>query len=516
VVGDLYRAGDAMDTRQEGPDARSSGAAPEEAPRPYTPWDVLPIGGRWRQGRAGKRAADRDPYSGETLLELPLASASDVDEAYRGAQRAQRSWAAALPQERCDVLERSAQLLARRKEEVIGWLVREAGSTRIKAEVEWQLVHRGLRDAASFPFRMEGRILPAGVSGEESRVYRDPAGVVGVVSPWNFPLHLSNRSVAPALALGNAVVVKPASDTPVTGGLLLARIFEEAGLPPGVLSVVVGAGSEIGDAFVEHPIPRVISFTGTTAVGRRVGERAGRAIKRVCLELGGNGPFVVLDDADLERAVDAAIVGKFLHQGQCCLALNRILVDARRHDEFLEVFARRVAALKVGDPSDPSTVIGPIINKRQLDAVERKVDATLARGARAVVRGQVKGLVLPPIVLSDVTPDMPAARDELLGPVAPVLRFGSDDQALRLANATEYGLSCAVFTRDLVRGVRFARAIEAGMAHVNDTPVHYEPNAAFGGEKASGVGRVGGAWALREFTTDRWISVQEQPRAYPF
>jgi aldehyde dehydrogenase (NAD+) len=289
-----------------------------------------------------------------------------------------------------------------------------------------------------------------------------------------------------------------------------------AGLPAGVLSVVVGAGSDIGDAFVDHPTPRVLSFTGSTPVGRHIGEHAGRAVKRVCLELGGNSPFIVLDDADLDRAVDAAVFGKFMHQGQICMAINRILVDEQVHDDFLDKFCKRVAGLKAGNPADPDTVVGPLINQSQLTRLERQINETVARGARALVRGEARGLVLPPTVLADVTPDMPAAREELFGPVAPILSFDGDDEAVRIANDTEYGLSSAVYTGDTERGVRMAYRLEAGMTHVNDSPVNDEPNCAFGGEKASGIGRFGGEWAVGEFSTDHWISVQDEPRAYPF
>jgi aldehyde dehydrogenase (NAD+) len=498
-----------QETRQGARSTESS------APEAYEDLELMPIAGNWREGRSGKTRDDRNPFTGETLLTSKLADRQDVDEAYRPAERAQRDWAAALPQERAQVLQRAAQVMVRRKDEIAGWIVRESGGTRVKAELEWQLVRAGMLEAASYPSHASGRILPAGIPGKESRVYRQPVGVVGVISPWNFPLQLSNRSVAPALALGNAVVLKPASDTPVTGGTLLAKIFEEAGLPRGVLSVVVGSGSEIGDALVEHPAPRVISFTGSTPVGRHISELAGRNIKRVCLELGGNGPFIVLDDADLDRAVDAAIAGKFLHQGQICMAINRILVDARCHDEFVERFAKRAAALKPGDPADPATDIGPIINEAQLESIEKKVEATLQRGARAVVRGKSRGLVLPPVVLAGVTNDMPAAKEELFGPVAPILSFSGDDEAVRIANETEYGLSSAVCSRDVERAVRVAKRLQCGMTHVNDMATNDEPNTAFGGEKASGLGRFGGEWAIDEFTTHHWISIQETPRKYP-
>jgi aldehyde dehydrogenase (NAD+) len=485
-----------------------------QAPTPYDATQML-IGGMWRAGRSGKVAADRNPYTGETLVQIGLADASDVDDAYVMAENVQRAWAAVPPQERRTLFERAARLVKEHKAEIIDWLIREAGSTHAKANFEWQLTHLNLLEVAGHPTRVTGRTLPSLTRGKESRVYRRPVGVVGVISPWNFPLHLTMRSVAPALALGNTVVLKPASETPVTGGLLIARIFEEAGLPPEVLSVVVGNGEDIGDAFVDHPAPRVIAFTGSTIVGRHIAARAGRGVKRVCLELGGNTPFIVLEDADLERAAAAAVAGKFLHQGQICIAINRILVHERRHDEFVHRFLDRVASLEVGDPSDPYTAIGPIINRAQFDAILEKIEGSIRMGARVLLRDKPSGLVLPPIVLDDVTNDMPVAREETFGPVAPILRFSDDEEAIRIANDTDYGLASAIFTRDVRRGVRMAQRIESGTAHVNDWPINDEPNAPFGGEKWSGIGRLGGEWAIQEFTTDQWITVQDAPRTYP-
>ncbi|MBX3221318.1 MAG: aldehyde dehydrogenase family protein [Labilithrix sp.] len=486
-----------------------------DAPARFDGFERMPLAGSWRRGRAGKLLTDHDPYSGDVLVEIPAADARDVDEAYRAAAASQRRWAVALPQERRDVLERAARVAEARREEIVEWLIKESGSTRTKAIFEWKLFRDGLLEYASHPFHAEGRILPSSVPGKENRVYRRPVGVVGVIGTWSFPLHLATRAVGPALAAGNAVVVKPSSHTPVTGGLVIAKVFEEAGLPPGVLSVVVGAGEDLGGPFVEHALARAIAFTGSQAVGRRVGELCGRHVKRARLELGGNVPFIVLDDADLDRAVDAAVAGKFLHQGQTDLAINRILVDARVHDAFVARFVPRVASLRVGDPSDPKTAIGPIISRARLDDLLRKVDATIARGAAVLLRGQVSGLVLSPIVLSGVTNDMPAAYEELFGPVAPILRFDGEEDAIRIANDTELGLSSAVFTRDGERGARIARRLEAPMTHVNDWPVNDEAHVAFGGESASGHGRHGGRWALDELTSVHWISVQETRRRYP-
>lgn len=476
---------------------------------------AMPIAGTWRPGRSGKKGTDTDPWSGETITEIPLADAGDLDEAFRGAAAAQREWAAAAPAERAAVMLAAAAVMERRKEEITGWLVRESGGTVAKAELEWNLARAVLLEAASVPHHVTGLIMPSDIPGKESRVYRQPAGVVAVISPWNFPLQLSNRSVAPALACGNAVVLKPASDTPVTGGLLLARIFEEAGLPPGVLSVVVGSGSDIGDAIVSHPVPAVVSFTGSTAVGEQITKAAG--VKRLSLELGGNGPLVVLDDADLDAAVSAAVFGSFFHAGQICMIANRLIVDLAVYDEFVSLFTARVAALRCADPSDPATQIGPVINRRQLSAITGKVSRAVGAGARQVLGGPAagpSGLLLPPhVLLADN--DVATAREEVFGPVITIVPAAGEEDALRLANATEYGLSSAVFTRDVQRGVSFAARVEAGMTHVNDSPVNDDANTAFGGVKASGIGRFGGEWAVREFTTDHWISVQHAARSYP-
>ncbi|SHH27080.1 aldehyde dehydrogenase family protein [Geodermatophilus nigrescens] len=482
----------------------------------YDGFDRMPIAGTWREGRSEKTAADTDPYTGETLTEIRLATADDLDEAYAAAREAQREWAARLPSDRADVLRRAARIMEDREDEIVDWHVRESGAAAPAAQFEYAITLRDFHEASSYPYRVEGRILPADVEGKESRVYRRPVGVVAVISPWNVPMHLSNRSVAPALALGNAVVLKPAGDTPVTGGLLLAKVYEEAGLPPGLLSVVIGSGSEIGDAIVSHPTPRVVSFTGSTPVGKGIAEKAG--LKKLSLELGGNGPLVVLDDADLDLAVDAAVFGKFFHQGQVCMITNRIVVDDSVHDAFVERYVERVRGLKVGDPREPDTVIGPIINGKQLEGIQEKVAQAREDGAEQVLGGDPTGpigSVLPPHVLLG-TNDVATARQEVFGPVATVIRASGEDEALAIANDTEYGLSSAVFTRDTERGVRFALRVEAGMTHVNDSPLNDENNTAFGGEKESGLGRFGGEWAIDEFTTDHWVSVQHTRRQYPF
>jgi aldehyde dehydrogenase (NAD+) len=475
------------------------------------------IAGRWRDGGSDREAVDRDPYTGHALAQLRLANRADLDEAYQAAAAAQPGWAALLPGGRAQILGRAAAIFERRRAEIIRWLVREAGSTRIKASLEWAAVHAVIQDAAAMPYRVHGQIVPADVPGKESRVYRKPVGVVGLISPWNWPLQLTARSLFPALAVGNAVVIKPASDTPITGALWLGKLLEQAGLPAGVLDIVVGAGSEIGDDFVRHRVPRVISFTGSTAVGRGIARLASEAaiLKRVELELGGNSPFVVLDDADLDLAVDAAVFGKFLHQGQICMIANRFIVDDRVYDEFVGRFADRARALKVGNPDDPDTMIGPIINDSQLHGLQQRIEEARGAGVRQVIGGPARGLVLPPHIFAEVTNDHRIAREELFGPIAPVIRAHGADDALRIANDTDYGLSSCVFTRDVERGVQFARQLQAGMAHVNDQPVNDLPGSPFGGEKNSGIGRFNGDWVVDAFTTDQWVTVQHAPRRYP-
>jgi aldehyde dehydrogenase (NAD+) len=486
-------------------------------PARYQFSDLL-IGGEWRGGSAGTSYADVDPFTGETLTEIGQADAADVDAAFSATAAAQRGWAATMPGERAEILRRAADILTSRRAEVIDWLIRESGSVRMKAELEWGAVRAILLEASNLPNRAWGRILPGDIPGKEHRIYRKPVGVVTVISPWNWPLHLSTRSVAPALALGNAVVLKPASDTAVSGGLLLARILEEAGLPRGVLSVIIGDNAVIGDRVVLHAASRVISFTGSTPVGRHIAGLAatGPTLKKAQLELGGNNPLVILDDADLDQAVRIAVFGRFLHQGELCVSANRIIVAEELHDAFVEAFVERVAGLRYGDPKDADTAIGPIINRRQLNGLERMIAEAHSDGATMRVGGAADRLVLPPHVFTGVTETVRLGKEEIFGPLAPILRARDEEEALRIANDTEFGLSSAVLTRDLARGERFAHRLEAGMTHINDLPAVDLANMPFGGEKNSGVGRFGAAGVIEDFTTEHWISVQSEPREFPF
>ncbi|MCL7428219.1 aldehyde dehydrogenase family protein [Streptomyces sp. YS415] len=474
------------------------------------------IDGEWRPGTGSWDIIDFNPYDGEKLASITIATVDEVDQAYRAAARAQKEWAATNAYARRAVFEKALRLIEDREAEISEMIIAELGGTRLKAAFELHLAKEFLREAVHLALRPEGRIIPSPVDGKENRVYRVPVGVVGVISPFNFPFLLSLKSVAPALALGNAVVLKPHQNTPIVGGTLVAQLFEDAGLPAGLLNVVVTDIAEIGDAFIEHPIPKVISFTGSDKVGRHVATVCASHFKRSVLELGGNSALVVLDDADLDYAVDAAVFSRYVHQGQVCMAANRVLIDRTVADAFTEKFVAKVKTLKAGDPSDPETVIGPVINSSQADALTGVVEQAVAEGATALVRGTTTDNLVEPSVLTGLPADSALLQQEIFGPVVFLVPFDGEEEAVRLVNDTPYGLSGAVHTGDIERGVSFAKRIDTGMFHVNDGTVHDEPIVPFGGEKHSGVGRLNGDTMLDAFTTLKWISVQHGRSGFPF
>ncbi|MGW4873298.1 aldehyde dehydrogenase family protein [Streptomyces chartreusis] len=474
------------------------------------------IDGEWRPGTGSWDIIDFNPYDGEKLASITIATVDEVDDAYKAAARAQKQWATTNPYARRAVFEKALRLIEDREQDIAEAIIAELGGTRLKAAFELHLAKEFLREAVHLALRPEGRILPSPVDGKENRVYRVPVGVVGVISPFNFPFLLSLKSVAPALALGNGVVLKPHQNTPICGGSLVAKIFEDAGLPAGLLNVVITDIAEIGDAFIEHPIPKVISFTGSDKVGRHVATVCASHFKRSVLELGGNSAIVVLDDADIDYAVDAAVFSRYVHQGQVCMAANRVLVDRSVADEFTEKFVAKVKSLKAGDPRDPETVIGPVINSSQADAISSAVEQAIAEGATALVHGTTTENLVRPSVLSGLPADSPLLKQEVFGPVAFLLTFDGEEEAVRLVNDTPYGLSGAVHTGDIERGVAFAKQIDTGMFHVNDGTVHDEPIVPFGGEKHSGLGRLNGETMLDAFTTTKWISVQHGRSGFPF
>ncbi|MBT4718379.1 MAG: aldehyde dehydrogenase family protein, partial [Rhodospirillaceae bacterium] len=356
-------------------------------------------------------------------------------------------------------------------------------------------------------------------SGKLSMAMRRPLGVISVISPWNFPVLLTGRGMAFAIAAGNTVVLKPSEETPYCGGLLFAEVFEEAGIPAGVLNVITCSRDnvvEVGDELIENPLVKGISFTGSTAVGRQVAARAGAHLKKCCLELGGKDALIVCDDADMDRATGAANFGSFMHQGQICMSVEKVLVQESVFDEFLKGFVARASKLKVGDPTkDKANIIGPLINDKQANKSREQIADAIAKGAEVVLGGNVTDRFVEPTILLGVTPDMKIYREENFGPVIPVIPFKTDEEAVAIANDTEYGLSSGVITRDEYRGLRIARQLETGMCHINCSSVNDEPHAPFGGAKASGVGRHGGRWATETFTETRWITMERGGRNFP-
>ncbi|MEV2275310.1 benzaldehyde dehydrogenase [Nocardiopsis sp. NPDC049922] len=467
----------------------------------------------WRDAAAD--APVTEPATGAELGRVGVASPADVAEATERAARAQRDWAALPHRERARVLRRAGDVLESHASQVQDWLIRESGSIPAKAAIEVSVSVRECEEAAALASAPLGELLPTD-QDRLSLTRRVPVGVVGVIAPFNFPLILAMRSIAPALALGNAVVLKPDPRTSVSAGAAIARIFEEAGLPEGLLHVLPG-GADTGQALVTDPRVRVISFTGSTAAGRAVGELAARHLKRAHLELGGNSAFIVLDDADLDAAVGLGAWGSFLHSGQICMASGRHLVHSSLAGEYVERLAAKAEALPVGDPATGEVALGPIIDARQVERVHELVTATVKAGARLAAGGTHEGLFYRPTVLADVTRDMPAYAQEVFGPVAPVLAFDTLDEAAELAADSEYGLSLGITTSDVGKGMALAERIPSGMAHINDQTVNDEAVSPFGGVGNSGFGRVGGPAAnIESFTETRWITVRTRAAVYPF
>ncbi|WP_405714033.1 aldehyde dehydrogenase family protein [Streptomyces xanthophaeus] len=471
----------------------------------------------WQDGPTltGGTAPVLEPATGHTLATLDLASPGDVADAAVRAAAAQRDWARSTHLERAAVLRRAGDLFSAHAGELRDWLVRESGSIPGKGDFELHVAAQECYEAAALASRPTGQVL-ASESPRLSFTRRVPAGVVGVVAPFNAPLILAIRSVAPALALGNAVLLKPDRRTAVCGGLALAAVFAAAGLPAGLLHVLPG-GAATGAAVVEDPRVRVVSFTGSTASGRAVGELAGRHLKRVHLELGGNSALLVLRDADVEAAVAQASWGSFFHQGQICMTAGRHLVHASLYEEYVERLAARADALAVGDPYREQVHLGPLIDATQVERVHALVEASTAQGAKLVTGGSHRDLFYRPTVLAGAADDTPCYTEEVFGPVAPVRSFATEEEAVALAAAGPYGLSLGIVTRDVGRGLDLSERIPTGIVHINDQTVNDEAVAPFGGVGASGNGsRFGGEANLEAFTELRWTTARTDPAGHPF
>ncbi|MGC5257377.1 aldehyde dehydrogenase family protein [Gordonia sp. DT218] len=478
------------------------------------PWDEKIFDGGWRAGGAGTLDVTA-PATGEVLATVGAADRDDVDAAARAATAAQRTWAALPYTERAAVMTRAAALLTDDPSRLTRWLVPESGSGQGKAAFEAGLVTSELSEAAGLASQPYGQVLRS-QKPRMSIGRHVPVGVVGVISPFNFPAILSMRSVAPALALGNAVILKPDPRTPIAGGLALAELLAEAGLPEGLLHVLPG-GADVGAALVAHPDIPCISFTGSTAAGRKIGEAAAPLLKKVHLELGGNNAVLVLPDADIDAAASAGAWGSFLHQGQICMTAGRHLVPAALADEYTAKLAEKASNIPVGDPTDPANALGPIIDEGQLKKVDEIVQSSVLAGATLEAGGTYQGLFYRPTVLGNVPTDVPAFTQEIFGPVAPVSTYESVDEAIDIINSSEYGLSVSILTANAFKAFDLADRIRSGAIHINDQTVDDEAVAPFGGTKASGTGGHFGTSAnLDTFCDLQWVTMQAEIEKYPF
>ena len=464
------------------------------------------INGEWREGR-GEEMSNYNPYTGELLYTYKAASKEDVDDAYQAAKAAQVEWAKTTPAQKQQALRLLIPAFQSLADDFCAASLEEGGKSINSAKNEAFGCANAVESALQYTTMLNGSIIPSNKPGKENLIYRFPKGVVGIISPWNVPFGLAMRYIMPALACGNAVVLKPSSDTPASA-LLIAEAFDKAGFPKGLFNAVAGRGSDIGDYFVEHPIPAMFSFTGSSPVGGRIAGLAGAKYKDVALEMGGNNVMIVLEDADIDRAVASAMMGKFMSNGQICMAINRFLVHDSVYDSFAEKLAAKAGELKCGDPADPTVNIGPLMNSNQVQNVERLVNGSIAAGSKALLEGKTEGAVVHPWVLTEVTNDMPTAAEEVFGPVASLIRIHSDEEAIAIANETEYGLSGCLWTSNIFRGIQISKQIDTGAMHINDHSISAEGHVMFGGTKASGKGRTGGQWFVNAFTVERVISYQ--------
>lgn len=473
-------------------------------------------GGEW-VGTA-KRFGDTNPASSEVWADVADADLNAVRSAIQTAQNAFAEWSGLPYSKRAHYMTAMAAEFANRQNDVVDALKAEAGGWCGKGMFESTYVPEVFHAAAATTFAPVGEVMPS-EHHKLSIASRRPMGVVSVISPWNFPALLSSRGFAFPMAAGNTIVLKPSEETPYTGGLIFAEVAEAVGLPPGVLNVVTCSRDnvkDVGNELVENPLIKGISFTGSTAVGRQIAAKAGAHLKKACVELGGKDALIICDDADMERALGAANFGSFMHQGQVCMSVEKVLVHESIFTEFLTAFKKRAGALKVGDPSvDDNNVIGPLINDKQVANVQSQLQDAIQKGAKVEVGGKIDGRFVEPTILTRVTPDMSIYQDETFGPVVPVIPFQTDEQAVAIANDTEYGLSSGVISQNEQRALAIAEALETGMCHINCSPVNDEPHIPFGGSKSSGVGRHGGRWSTETFTETRWITIDRGGRPYP-
>ncbi|MCF8198808.1 MAG: aldehyde dehydrogenase [Sulfuritalea sp.] len=458
-----------------------------------------------------------NPITGEVSTRAAAATVDDAIKAANSAAAAFPAWSETSPEARRAVLNKAAELMLARTPDFIQAMAAETGATEGWAGFNCYLASNMLREAAGMTTQITGEVIPSNKPGSMAMALRQPVGVVFSVAPWNAPVILGVRGIAMPLACGNSVILKGSELCPMTHRLI-GEVLRDAGLPPGVLNIVLNAPKDAAaavEALIAHAAVRRITFTGSTRVGRVIAEVGARYLKPCLLELGGKAPFVVLDDADLDEAVKAAAFGAFFNQGQICMSTERIIVDSQIADDFVKKLAAKAVSLKAGLPGEAGCALGSMIGSDAAARVKSLVDDAVSKGASLLVGGTVNGSIMTATVVDHVTPAMRLYSDESFGPVAAVLRFSSIDEALALANDTEYGLSAAVFGKDAMRALSVAKRIESGICHVNGPTVHDEAQMPFGGVKSSGYGRFGGKAAINEFTELRWITIQTQPQHYP-
>lgn len=478
----------------------------------------LMIGDRELAAADGRTFERIDPLTGAVASRAAAATMADAIAAAEAAARAFPAWSALGPSERRARLNAAADVIAARAEDFAEAMIAETGATAAWCEMNVRLAAAMLREAAALTTHVTGETIPSEQPGRLAMTVRQPAGVVLGIAPWNAPVILGVRAIAAPLACGNTVVLKASELCPATHRLI-GTALRDAGLPDGVVNVVTNAPEDAGkvvEALISHPAVRRVSFTGSTRIGRLIAETAARYLKPILLELGGKAALVVLDDADIDEAVNAAIFGAFVNQGQVCMSTERIVVDEKVAGAFLEIFVAKARTLTAGDPRESDVVLGSLVNQDAVTHVRALIDDALAKGARLLTGGEVRGTVMSATVLDQVTPAMRIYGEESFGPVVAVLRAAGVDEAVRIANDTEYGLAASVFGRDVGRALSVARRIESGICHINSTTVDDEAQMPFGGSKASGYGRFGGKAAVEHFTELRWITIAGGKQHYPF
>jgi len=475
------------------------------------------INGEWTGAADGKTYVKKNPFNGQVASQVAAGKREDARRAIEAAAAAFPAWSSTAPGVRRGLFLKVADVLERRMPEIAKITAEETGQTFGWGMFNCIFSVGQLREAAAQAYGMIGEVIPTDLPDTTAMAIRQAVGVVVGIAPWNAPMILGIRAIAAPLAYGNTVILKASEECPATH-LMIASIFEEAGFPKGVVNVITNAppdAAEVVDELIANPSTRRISFTGSTKVGRLIAESAGRHLKRVVLELGGKAPMIVLKDADIDAAVSAANFGAFMNQGQICMSTERIVVEKPIAEEFAKKLAARGQSLKVGDPLSPDSQLGCMINPGAIKRVQELVDDAVAKGAKVLCGGKANGPCYPPTVVYGVTPAMRMYGEESFGPAKPIVVANDAEDALRIANDTPYGLSSAVFTRDVNNALRIAEKLEFGICHINGATVHDEPQMPFGGMKDSGYGRFGGSAGLQEFTELRWVTIRRTPTHYP-